>query len=55
MSVKEEEEAQVRVVRGKEADIRKENRKKIDQEIKMRRKRRSIKSVEAHLQIQGHD
>lgn len=55
MIVKEEEEVQVRAVREKEVTTRERNRKKTDQEINKRRKRKSIKNVEIHLQIQGHD
>ena len=55
MIVKEEEEAQAKAVREKEVTIRERNRRKTDQGTNKRRKRKSIRSVEIHLQIQGHD
>lgn len=51
MKEKEDIEVQVKVAKNNE-DIRERKIEKIDLEIKMKKRRRNIKSIEAHPQIQ---
>ena len=52
MTVKKDTEAQAKVARNNVDTKRKKTENK-DLEIKMRKRRRNIKNIEAHLQIQG--
>lgn len=51
MKEKEDIEVQVKAAKNNEG-IRERKIEKIDLEIKMKKRRRNIKSIEAHLQIQ---